>query len=160
MFVYRELYSIATPRQADYEKRVLGLHARIAQEPTCAGGLLLKFQGNAGAYRAFRLWDTKEASQEWGRHPDMAAYLASRPPGNYLAPPQMDYWDEDARHAGVSGPVGFAVQEECLLAGGKQRDFETWNQEWAEVCAALPGFVERRVMHYLGGPGRFLTLAV
>lgn len=159
MFIYREIYTIATPRQADFEQRVTGLHARIGQEPACRGSILLKFLGNASRYQAFRLWDSKEAAQAWGRHPDMQAYLASRPPGNYMAPPQIDYWEHDVTY-GDGGPVGFVVQEECLLAGGKLPDFEAWNRDLAAVCEKAAGFVQREVHHFLGAPGRYLTVAL
>lgn len=161
MFIHREVYTVATPRQADYERRVLGLHTRLAQEPASRGTMLLKFLGNASGYQAFRFWDTREAAQAWGRHPDMAAYLAARPPGNYLAPPQIDYWEDEHRfRAGKAGAPGFVVQELCTLAGGRLPDFEAWNRDLAAVCDALGGFVERRVFRFLGAPGRYLTVAV
>ena len=159
MFVYREIYTIATPRQPDFEPRVTGLHARLGQESTSRGTLLLKFMGNASRYQAFRFWDSREAAQAWGRHPDMQAYLASRPPANYLAPPQIDYWEDDASY-GPGGDAGFVVQEDGLLAGGKLPDFEALNRDLAETCASAPGFVGRRVYRFLGAPGRFLTVAL
>lgn len=161
MFAVHEELQVAGGRQMDAKERLAGGHELMSKHQGFAAAYVLRFLGGPSKFLALRFWKDRASQEAWGQSEDLQTYLRARPEGLYTAPPDIEYYETAAEvEAPQTGkPAAQATHILYNVAGGKQRDFEKREAEFYQLLAVAPGFVNVRLLKFLGNPNRYIRVA-
>ncbi len=159
MFLHHETYAVNLGYQNELEQRVARLHLMQAKAPGYAGSEFYRYAGNTETYIALRFWNERADAQAYAQTEEFKTYLRNRPPDGYARQPEMEYY-ELAHHGRGAGNANLGVLVQFDTLPGQHRAWEQAEIEFAPVFQAAPGFHSIRLFRYLGGPTRFLRVAL
>ena len=114
-----------------------------------------KFRGDATTYLAFRLWHDRDVTWDAEHAAWMAKYTRSLTNDSFLAPPDIEYFEQVAQR-GETGSATLLVACELSVGGAARGAFNTFENELTARLEATPGFGEYRMYRFMGGEHRYM----
>jgi hypothetical protein len=154
VFLFQEMYYVRPGLQDVIDRRVRSLHENHITNPVGAAMDWAKFRGDATTYLALRLWHDRDVPWDAEHAAWMAEYNRTRPDNAFLAPPDIEYFEQVSQR-GETGGASLLVTCELQVGGATRSGWEAWEDSLKHRLLAAPGFGEYRLYRFMGGEHRY-----
>jgi hypothetical protein len=155
VFLYQETYYVRPGLQDVIDERVRSLHENHITNPAGAAMDWASFRGDVTTYLALRLWHHRDVEWDAEHQAWMAEYNRTRPTDAFIAPPDIEFFEQVAQR-GETGGASLLVTCELQVGGAGRGAFNTFENELLQRLEAAPGFGEYRLYRFMGGEHRYL----